>query len=948
MSSYGMDPGTWQTLNRLLDQALEVPARDRERWIAGLPPELEALKPRLRALLAHAAAEGAFGTIPKLDPGIETESEADLGAPPDRAGDTVGPYVLMRLLAEGGMGAVWLAERSDGILQRPVALKFPRGVWSRPELVERMAREREILASLNHPHIARLYDAGLASDGQPYLALEYVEGRPIDAHARAAGLDTRERLRLFSQIAQAVAHAHARLVVHRDLKPSNILVTGEGEVRLLDFGIAKLLEEGEARETELTRLSGRALTLAYASPEQVSGEPIGVASDVYSLGVVLYELLTGSPPYRPARDSRRAAEDAILNAHPAKPSEVAADAAARRALRGDLDTILLKALKKKPEERYPTVNAFADDVERWLQGRPVVAQPDNFRYRLRKFVWRNKLAVGAAASIFVAVLAGAAIAFWQARVAVAEKERAEEVKEFISSIFRDADPYTASSGEVPTVVDLLKQAREKIDGSLGARPELRVELLNLVGESLLSLQESDTAEEVVRQAVEVGRSSLGADDPRTLQARILMSQVHRFRGRTEEMRAELDALVPALRASAAPSEALVVALKQQANLAIDEGRYPDAEAAAREASEMALTVLGPRHPETTKTAMLLALSYLYNKKAREAAGAAEQAYHHALEMNRGNEKHPLVIEVRAVLGRALGEAGDPERAVAELERAVRDASEVFGESAMMVGFFSQNLSLHLLDLGEFEAAIEASDLSRRIISEHAQPESYTFAAVRRMRGMSFLMARRSEEALSDLTAAADTFARVLGPAHEATLSGRAHRGMALAYAGSVGDALEELEAVVTQSRESGSPAISVALRLLGTVMRLAGEPEEALRLHEESLAAIVEGPKAERERLFVLAEIGLDQVELARYAEAAAALEQALERLGRLHRRSTPLRADALLGLGRARMGLGRLRDAREPLEDADELWKEWDPESRWAREAALWLEKCLESLGRS
>jgi len=947
MTGFDMDPGTWQRLNRLLDEALEVPPPDRERWIDDLSKELEALKPRLRALLAHLSGQTPFGTLPKLDPGTRTESEAQTRTSLDRAGETVGPYNLLRLIAEGGMGAVWLAERADGILQRPVALKLPRGVWSRPELLSRMAREREILASLNHPHIARLYDAGLASDGQPYLALEYVEGRPLDVHARAAGLDIRARLRLFLQVAQAVAHAHARLVVHRDLKPSNILVTGDGEVRLLDFGIAKLLEGGQAHETELTRLSGRALTLAYASPEQVSGEPIGVASDVYSLGVVLYELLTGSLPYQPARDSRGAVEEAILNADPAKPSETTVDASSRKVLRSDLDTVVLKALKKKAEERYSTVNAFADDLERWLQGRPVVAQPDSLLYRLRKFVGRNKLAVSAAASILVAILAGAAVAVWQARVALAEKQRAEEVKEFISAIFRDADPYAASSGQVPTVLDLLKQARDKIDGSLGERPELRVELLNLVGESLLSLQENDTAEQVVGQALEVGRRSLGEDDPRTLHARVLMSQVHRFRGRTEEMRAELDALVPALRAKADASLELAVALKQQANLAIDVGRYEDAETAAREASEMAMEVLGPSHPETTKTAMLLALSYLYAKKPRESAEAAERAYRHALELHQGNEKHPLVIEVRAVLGRALGEAGNSERAVEELSGAVRDAAEVFGDSSMMVGFYSQNLVGHLLDLGELEAALEASDRSRAILSEHAEPESYTFAAVRRMRGMSLLTARRSTEALSDLTAAAETFAKVLGPTHEATLSGRAYRALALAYAGSVGDALEELQSVVSRSRESGSPATSVALRALGSVMRIAGEPEEALRLHEESRDAIAEGPKAGRERILVLTEIGLDQVELGRYAEAAVGLEQSLDGLARLNRRPTPQRADALLGLGRALLGLGRPGDALEAIEQADELWKGWDPDSRWARETALWLGRCHEILGR-
>jgi eukaryotic-like serine/threonine-protein kinase len=943
-SVFGVDPEDWKALNRLLDAALEIPPLERERWVDDLPAALDSLKPRLRALLAHGSNEALFGTLPKIDPGTGTNAEA--GEPRDRTGDTVGPYRLSRLLAEGGMGAVWLAERVDGILQRPVALKLPRGAWSRPELRERMAREREILASLSHPHIARLYDAGLASDGQPYLALEYVEGRRIDDYARDAAIDTRGRLRLFLQVAQAVAHAHARLVVHRDLKPSNILVSNGGEVQLLDFGIAKLLEEGQALETELTRISGRALTLAYASPEQVSGEPIGVASDVYSLAVVLYELLTGSLPYKPARDSRGALEEAILKVDPAKPSEVAEDAAARKALRGDLDTVLLKALKKSPEDRYSTIGAFADDVERWLARRPVVAQPDSFRYRLRKFLGRNRLALGGVAAILVTFLAGAGAAIWQARVALAEKERAEEVKEFISSIFRDADPYSSGKGEVPTVLDLLKQARARIDSSFADRPELRIELLNLVGDSLLNLQENDAAEEVVKQAVEVGRSALGAEDLRTLHARLLMSQVHRFRGRTAEMRAELDALVPALRKVGKSAE-LAEALKQRANLAIDEGRYEEAETSAREAAAMALAVLGPSHSGTTKTEMLLALSYLYVKKPQEALQAAERAYQHARALSGGNEKHPLVIEVRAVRGRALGEAGYPERAVEELEAVVRDVSEVFGESSMMVGFFSQNLVTYLLDLGELEPALASSERAQRIISQNTQPESYTYAAVRRMRGMSYLMARKSRDALSDLTAATDTFARVLGPTHEATLSGRAQRALALAYSGAVGDSLEELEAVVGQCREAGSPVAPLAVRILGTVTRMAREPEDALRLHEESLTAIVDSPRAERERALVRVEIALDEVELGRNQEAAIGLERSLEELETLHIRPTPQRADALVGLGRARLGLGHPAEALEALDEARELWNGWDPGGRFAEDTARWRRRCLEALQR-
>ncbi|HJS75228.1 MAG TPA: serine/threonine-protein kinase [Vicinamibacteria bacterium] len=944
------DPADWRTLNQLLDEALEVPPQQRAKWIDHLPAELDALKPRLKSLLANLSLDAPFETIPKIDVETERRREPEESGPsraPAASGETVGPYNLVRLLAEGGMGAVWLAERADGMMQRPVALKLPRGVWSRPELLSRMAREREILASLNHTHIARLYDAGLASDGQPYLAMEYVRGQPIDEYVREKGLDTRGRLRLFLQVAQAVSHAHARLVVHRDLKPSNIMVTEEGEARLLDFGIAKLLEDGEARETEITRLSGRALTLAYASPEQVSGAPLGVASDVYSLGVVLFQLLTGSLPYHPVRDSVGAAEEAVLDAIPPKPSDAAKDAQARKTLRGDLDTVVLKALKKRPEERYPTVDAFADDVTRFLEDRPVKAQADSFLYRFRKLIERNKLAFGAAAAILGAILGGAVLAVWQARVAIAEKERAQEVKEFIASIFRDSDPYGASTGEVPTILDLLKRAREKIDGSLAGRPDLQVELLNLVGSSLLSLQESVIAEEVVGQAVEVGTKALGRNHPQTLQARILMTQVHRFRGRTEEMKKELDTLVPALRSHGGPSESLVIALKQQANLAIDAGNYEEAEAKAKQASDMSLSVLGPGHPETTKTEMLLALSYLYARKPQESLVAADRAYGHALESTGGNDKHPLVIEVRAVRARAIGEAGDPERGAETLSQVVTDTAEVFGDSAMMVGFFSQNLAPLLLDVGDLDSAFEASERARSILSQHAQPESYTFASVRRMRGLSLLLQRKDREALSDLSAAADAYVKVIGPAHDATLSTRAYRALARAYTGSVGDALEELESVVDAVSKGRSTVTSTALRALGTVHRLAGSLEEALRLHEQALGAITEGPRAERERMAVLTEIGLDQVALGQNAEAARSLEEALELFDRLHRKPTPYRADALVGLGRARLGLGRPEEALEPLQQAENLWKGWDSRSSSAKEAAVWRLRCAEALGR-
>lgn len=584
------------------------------------------------------------------------------------------------------------------------------------------------------------------------------------------------------------------------------------------------------------------------------------------------------------------------------------------------------------------------DIARPVERPAIAAEADSFSLPYGSLVSRNKLAVWATGAILAVILGAAVLAFWKARVAAAEKERAEEVKELLASIFRDADPYGAAPSEIPTVLDLLKQTRDRIDGS---RPDLRVELLNVVAESLLNLQDDDTAEEVVREAVDAGRTELGENDPRTLQARLLLTQVHRRRGRTEEMRKELDALVPALRASEDGSKALAVALKQQANLAIDEGKYAEAESKAKEASEIALAFLGPGDPETSKTVMVLAVAFLNMKKPLKAIEAADWAYRHVLQSFGGNERHPTVIEVRAGFGRVLGEAGKPERAVEELSRVVSDASDVFGDSSMRVGLFSQTLATFLLDTGDLDAALGASERSRKIISQHAQPESYVLAGATRLRGISFLLARKDRPALEDLTTATKTYVKVLGPTHDATLATRAHRALALAYTGSVRAAADELENVVDAGRKSRSPATSVALRVFGSVRRMAGDAEQALRLHEGALGAIVEGPRAERERTLVLMEIGLDQVALHRNTEAAASLEEALERFGRLYKNPTPQRADALLGLGRARLGLGHPETAIEPLEEADELFRGWDPRSPSAREAALWRRRCQEALGR-
>jgi WD40 repeat protein len=429
-----LDASQFARLSALLDEALSLAPPERAAWLAGITRRADDSAELLQRVLA-AHADGA-------DAWLETRGALNrhLASLPGEehtlAGRRFGPYQVVSLLGHGGMGSVWLAERADGLFSRRVALKLLHPALMGRGVSERFAREREILAGLEHPNIARLLEAGIADDGQPYLALQYIRGVPITAYCDQQRLSLRERLQLFMQVLGAVQYAHAHLVIHRDLKPSNILVTDEGQAQLLDFGIAKLLTtEAAANETELTRLGGRVLTPEYAAPEQIAGAPVTTATDVYSLGMILYELLTGQSPYRVSRTSPGALAEAALRDEATAPSrallrEDAAQARAgtakrlAKALKGDLDTIALKALKRLPVERYATANAFAEDIARFTRGEAVLAQRDSVLYRAAKFVRRNRVALAVASVLILVLVLGLAATSYEARIAAAQRDDA--------------------------------------------------------------------------------------------------------------------------------------------------------------------------------------------------------------------------------------------------------------------------------------------------------------------------------------------------------------------------------------------------------------------------------------------------------------------------------------------------------------------------------------------
>ncbi len=560
-------------LARLSDDGLELAGDARAAWLASASrahPDLAEALAVMAAATPHAGGSGEAGgrTDPLSLPAIGATAQAgalDLGDE-HRAGDRIGPYRLRSLLGRGGMGAVWLAEQVDGRLHRSVALKLPLPGRTDANWRRRFERERDILAALDHPGIAKLFDAGLADDGQPYLAMQYVAGETLTQHARTQGLGLAARVRLFVQLLEVVQHAHAALVVHRDLKPGNILVDEQGRVMLLDFGIAKLLPvDAPQGEAGVTEFAGSALTLDYASPEQVSGEAIGTGTDVYSLGVVLYELLAGQRPYRLRRASRAAMEEAVLEQELAPPSgRVAAAQAAStgssvralaRQLRGDLDAIVLKSLRKKSDQRYATAQAFAEDLQRWLRKEPVSAQPDALGYRLRRMLVRRwqLFAIGTALG---AVLMGATVvAVLQAREARQASElardkarQAEAVTAFLQDLFlgngvRQLDPAAARKR---TAEQLMDDAASRIGTALAEAPEQQVAMLDRMARMYFEMRLVDRGAALARQASELAARAFGPDDPTTRSEQALWLTMSASNGHNEAFDTQLRPLVQRL------------------------------------------------------------------------------------------------------------------------------------------------------------------------------------------------------------------------------------------------------------------------------------------------------------------------------------------------------------------------------------------------------------------
>ena len=673
----------WRDVLHLLDTALELEPSAQTHWLAALGPQHARLSPLLKELLDARAAVGT-GDFMRAPPTFAAGRAVDSASAPPEPGAhaLVGPYRLLREIGQGGMASVWLAERADGLIERQVALKLPHVSWGAADFASRMARERNILASLTHPHIARLYDAGLAADGRPFLALEYVDGQPIDAWAAARSLGLHQRVELIVQVARAVAHAHSRLVVHRDLKPSNILVDAQGQTHLLDFGIAKLIDlqlGDDANSTQLTQAAGRALTPDYASPEQIRGETIGTASDVYSLGVVAFELLTGQRPYRLHKGLGAAAlAEAIVHAAVPRASTTVADTGLCRALQGDIDAILARMLEKESSQRYPTMAALADDLERHLRGEAVHARPPSRWYVAERWVRRHKLetAVGAAiviavpagaaaqAAVLTAIAAGAAAALWQAQrarrqtqLARDEAARAAAVKAFLTSFFKSGsldEDRGAQLGRL-SVQQFVERGARRIGAGFENQPAVKAELLDVVSTLFADLSDGAATAEYARQWLRT-LDEAGAHPGERARANQRLAQGLSLLGRHAEASALLERSIASLRArnEAASNPVLAQLLVDQAWLHNELGDRQRALAGANQA----LALLGG-NDSGNNSGNDSAINSVVNGANDSASSTAAQAHFLRAELtavdNRLAEAVPLFDDAIARLERLHGE-----------------------------------------------------------------------------------------------------------------------------------------------------------------------------------------------------------------------------------------------------------------------------------------------------
>lgn len=804
-----------------LDRLLSADEAGRAASLDSLAARDPALHARLQRLLATALAPEHSRGLAAPVVGVASLLDATRAL---RPGEVLAGYRLIREIGRGGMSVVWMAERADGTLKRAVAFKMPMFMLHGAGELERFTRERDALASLSHPNVARLYDAGVLPSGQPFIVLEYVDGQPLTAHCDARRLDRSARLRLFMQVLAAVAHAHKHLVVHRDLKPSNILVDSDGQAKLLDFGIAKLLGENEG--AALTQVMGAALTPLYAAPEQLRNATISTLTDVYSLGVVLFELLTGGLPYRGARGRATLVEVLETQSRGALPR-------LGNGIDEDLETIVGKALRIAPDDRYASVTHLADDIQRFLERKPIAARRPSLAYTLRLALARHRLASGVAAVAAVLVCGASVVAWAQYRESRAHAERSATVRDFMFNLVDEAEAAEGQVGEVT--------GRQMVDGAVArarddfvAQPLLQGELLGELGRMYVRLGAAESAVPVLEESVATLERHARADDAALNKARAFLAQaLLQNRGdpaRIQRLASQARDACAGSDAECAKARAYAGSLLSQ--LASNAGDKELALAEMRRAAADTEFAFGAHNPETAMTWMSVAIS------ARNAGrlADADQAMQHAASAAEGLrlraadriELERTLALIDYDLGRYVG-ARDRLRSLATQELSA-------GERALQLRI----LANIYVELGESAEALETAAAA---VAAAPAASAAGLAFAHQVQARALALAGRNAEALTLIEGVIRGLLDAgRAPDGAELVRARRQRAGILLNLGRDAEALEALRDLATrQLLAKGSPVErGLTLDVLGTAELRAGHPDAARAAHVAARAALLE------------------------------------------------------------------------------------------------------------
>jgi eukaryotic-like serine/threonine-protein kinase len=933
-----MNQERWQKIKEVLGAALERTPAERAALLDEACADDSALRSELESLIASYEEEQGFLEMPAFDP---------RPAFSDVEGRLIGPYKIIRQLDHGGMGTVYLAARADDQYRKRVAIKVVKRGMDTEAILSRFRHERQILASLDHPNIARLLDGGSSKDGLPYLVMEYIEGKPINQYCDDNRLTTAERLKLFRLICSGLHYAHQNLVVHRDIKPSNILVTVDGTPKLLDFGIAKLLNPELYSQTLVpTILAARPMTPDYASPEQVRGRTITTASDIYSLGVLLYELLTGHPPYRIHSASPQEIERVVCEQEPEKPSTAinrteevqSLDGSSQvtitpqtvsqtregqpeklsRKLKGDLDNIILMAMRKEPRRRYASVEQLSEDIRRHLEGLTVIARKDTLSYRTGKFIGRHKAAVAAASLFFVLVAGFVITTIVQSGRVGRERDKAERISAFLVDLFKVSDPGEAR-GNTVTAREILDKGAERIDRELADQPEVQATLLGTIGQVYRRLGLHQRAVALFERSLEIRRGTLGAENAEVAESINNLAWAFYDKGDYPKAIARAEEAV-AMRRKLFGNEHKAVAesLNLLAISLMDKGDHKAAIPMLTETLALRRKILGNEHMDVAQSLNNLGLAYhtLANYPEAEVNLGESLAIYKKLL---GGGEHPEIANTTNSLAMSFDNQGKYEEAERLYRESLAMYRKLFGNENQHIARVMNNLGTLLLEQARYD---EAEPLYRDALAMYRKlvGDSHPTVAVI-LHNLARLLSDRGSYAEAEplFRESLVIFRKLLGEEHPRIAKSLNNLGLLLLEKGNLAEAEQLIRRALEMRRKmlrADHPDISSSLVALGRMLAqnndAGAEPllREGLDIQQKSLPA------------------GNWQI-----AETQSILGYSLATAGR-HDEAEPLLVQGYEGLKTKRgQSDRRTRQARARLVD---LYKKWGKPEKAAQYLAL------------